>query len=135
MRPQHPWHRGAIGRRALLQRALAATAASTLAAAAGWVRAAPAAGAMPVADRPGGSQVEIKNFAFVPKQLTVPAGTRVVWTNMDDEAHLIASTDGAFKASPALDTDETFAMVFDKPGSYPYFCAIHPMMRGTIVVK
>ncbi|MDE2613117.1 MAG: cupredoxin family copper-binding protein [Burkholderiales bacterium] len=79
--------------------------------------------------------VDIRNFAFVPAQISVNAGARVVWTNRDDEAHLVVSTDGAFKPSPALDTDDTFAMVFDKPGTYPYFCAIHPMMRGTVVVR
>ena len=63
--------------------------------------------------------VEIRNFAFVPQQLTVTSGTRVSWINRDDEAHLVASTDGAFKASPAMDTDDTFAVTFDKPGSYP----------------
>lgn len=79
--------------------------------------------------------VDIRNFAFVPQQLTVSAGTRVSWVNRDDEAHLVASSDGAFKASPAMDTDEHFDMVFDKPGTYPYFCGIHPQMRGTVVVR
>jgi plastocyanin len=82
-----------------------------------------------------GSQVEIRQFAFAPAQLTVPVGTRVVWTNRDDEPHVVASTDGAFPSSPALDTDGAFAMVFTKAGTYAYFCSIHPMMRGTVVVR
>ncbi|MBS0505922.1 MAG: cupredoxin family copper-binding protein [Proteobacteria bacterium] len=89
----------------------------------------------PMPNAAPGNAVEIRNFAFVPARLTVVAGTRVVWTNRDDEAHLVASTSGAFKASPALDTGDSFAMVFDKPGSYDYFCSIHPMMRGTVVVR
>lgn len=79
--------------------------------------------------------VEIRNFAFVPQQLTVQAGTRVSWINRDDEAHLVASSDGAFTSSAAMDTDDRFERVFDKPGTYAYFCGIHPQMRGTVVVK
>lgn len=79
-------------------------------------------------------QVEIRNFAFSPKTLTVPVGTRVVWTNRDDEPHVVVSSGAAFKASPALDTDDSFAVVLSKPGTYAYFCGIHPMMVGTIIV-
>ena len=64
----------------------------------------------------------------------MPAGSRIVWTNRDDEPHVVVSTSGAFKASPALDTNDSFAVVLDKPGTYAYFCGIHPMMVGKIVV-
>jgi plastocyanin len=80
-------------------------------------------------------QVEIKNFAFAPRTLTVPAGTRVVWTNRDDEPHRIASAGGAFAASNALDTSDSYAVTFAKPGTYAYYCSIHPMMVGTIIVQ
>lgn len=129
-----------LSRRRLMQHALigALLASGALAARAGTTYGATATTAKPAvvaANDPNAGAVDIKNFAFVPAQLTVTVGTRVVWTNRDDEAHLVASSDGAFKASPAMDTDDTFAMVFDKPGTYAYFCAIHPMMRGTVVVK
>lgn len=128
-----------LSRRRLMQDALAGAllASGALAARAGpsYGTAAAAQPATVAANNPKAGAVDIKNFAFVPAQLTVAVGTRVVWTNRDDEAHLVASSDGAFKASPAMDTDDTFAMVFDKPGTYAYFCAIHPMMRGAIVVK
>lgn len=80
--------------------------------------------------------VHIDNFTFSPATLTVKAGTRVTWTNRDDEPHTVTSTASprAF-ASAALDTDGTFAFTFDKPGTYSYFCAIHPHMTGVIVVK
>ena len=80
-------------------------------------------------------QVEIKNFAFAPRTLTVRAGTRVVWTNRDDEPHRIASAGGTFAASNALDTSDSYAVTFAKPGTYAYFCSIHPMMVGTIIVQ
>jgi plastocyanin len=79
--------------------------------------------------------IEIRNFAFAPKELRVPAGARVVWTNRDDEPHLVVSVSGAFIASQALDTGDSFSAVLDKPGTYDYFCGMHPQMVGRIVVR
>jgi plastocyanin len=81
-------------------------------------------------------QVAIANFAFGPARLTVVAGTKVTWVNRDEEPHTVNSVDPAavFK-SAALDTDDRFSFVFNRPGSYKYFCSIHPYMVGTIVVK
>jgi|HubBroStandDraft_6_1064221.scaffolds.fasta_scaffold287151_2 plastocyanin len=80
--------------------------------------------------------VTIDNFAFAPATLTVAPGTKITWTNKDEEPHTVTSADGGhlFK-SPALDTDDKFSFTFDKPGTYKYFCSIHPHMVGTIVVK
>jgi plastocyanin len=80
-------------------------------------------------------QVEIRNFAFAPNTLTVPAGTRVVWTNRDDEPHLVTSAGATFAPSKALDTSDSYAVTFAKPGTYAYYCSIHPMMVGTIIVQ
>ncbi|WHZ11680.1 MAG: hypothetical protein OJF60_002119 [Burkholderiaceae bacterium] len=126
-----------LSRRRLMHETLAAAllASGALAARAGPSYGGAAKPEAVAATDPQTKAVDIKNFAFVPATLTVAVGTRVVWTNRDDEAHLVASSDGAFKASPAMDTDDSFAFVFDKPGTYAYFCAIHPMMRGTIVVR
>lgn len=80
--------------------------------------------------------VTIDNFAFSPAILTVPPGTQVTWTNRDEEPHTVTSADaGATFKSAALDTDDKFTFTFDKPGTYKYFCSIHPHMSGTIVVK
>ncbi len=82
------------------------------------------------------AQVTIGNFTFTPSEITVPAGTRVVWTNRDDIPHTVTDeADPKGTRSPPLDTDETYARVFDKPGTYPYFCSLHPRMRGTIIVR
>jgi plastocyanin len=100
----------------------------------------PAAAADGATSQPGASApqasyaVEIRNFTFTPKDLLVAAGARIVWTNRDDEPHLVVSAGGAFKASPALDTNDSFAVVLAKPGTYKYYCGIHPMMVGQIVV-
>ncbi len=66
--------------------------------------------------------------------LTVPVGTTVRWTNADDIPHTIVSDDKMFK-SKALDTDEQFTYTFTKPGTYGYFCGLHPKMTAKIVVQ
>ena len=87
----------------------------------------------PAADAP--NQVVIDNFAFGPAEFHVPPGTEVVWINRDDEPHTVESAaDQPLFKSPPLDTNEKFAFVFKQPGRYPYFCSIHPRMRGVIVV-
>lgn len=78
--------------------------------------------------------IEINNFKFAPPDLTVTAGTTVVWKNADDSPHRIADVGGGY-ASAALDTDDSFSHTFAAPGVYNYICSIHPYMRGKIVVK
>jgi len=87
------------------------------------------------AQTPAAAAVGIDNFTFNPQTLTVKAGTTVTWTNKDDIPHGIAVTDNAFKRSQALDTDDSFSFTFTTPGTYQYFCYIHPHMTGTIVVE
>jgi plastocyanin len=79
--------------------------------------------------------VSIDNFTFNPQKLTVKAGTTITWTNKDDIPHGIAATDNAFSRSKALDTNDSYSFTFITPGSYQYFCYIHPHMTGTIVVE
>ena len=78
-------------------------------------------------------EVKIDNFSFGPATLTVAVGTTVTWTNRDDIPHTVVSEDKIFK-SKVLDTDEKFSFTFTKPGTYPYFCSIHPKMTGKVVV-
>ena len=78
--------------------------------------------------------VKISNFTFSPPQITVKAGTTVTWTNDDDIPHTVTSSTLAFK-SAALDTDDKFSFTFTTPGTYKYFCSLHPHMTGTIVVE
>ena len=82
----------------------------------------------------GPKAVQIKGFAFTPKLLTVAVGTVVTWTNADDEAHAVTSTNKLFH-SAALDTDDKYSFTFSKPGEYSYFCSLHPHMTGRIIVK
>jgi plastocyanin len=78
-------------------------------------------------------QVTIDNFTFNPQQVTIEAGSKVTWTNHDDIPHTVADPP-AFR-SKALDTDQSFSFTFAAPGTYRYFCSLHPHMTGTIVVE
>jgi len=79
--------------------------------------------------------VSIDNFFFTPGTITVKAGTTVTWTNKDDIPHGIGSANNAFPKSKALDTDDSYSFTFATPGTYQYFCYLHPKMVGSIVVE
>lgn len=87
--------------------------------------------------KPPVSKVEVKidNFAFTPVELTVAAGTTVEWVNRDDIPHVVVSDDKKTFKSRALDTDEKFSYTFTTPGTYSYFCSVHPKMTGKVIVK
>jgi plastocyanin len=82
----------------------------------------------------GGPAVSIANFNFVAADLTVSAGTTVVWTNHDDVQHTVTAPDNSF-SSPPIDTEGQFSHTFSTPGTYQYFCAIHPFMTAKVIVQ
>lgn len=84
---------------------------------------------------PAANEVSISNFKFQPAVLVVKAGTKVTWSNRDTTPHTVTSTDRRFASSAGLDTNDQYSVEFDKPGTYGYFCSLHPMMVGKIVVK
>ncbi len=79
-------------------------------------------------------EINIDNFSFTPPAVTVRAGTQITWTNRDDIPHTVVSSDNAFK-SKALDTDDKFSFTPTKPGTYSYFCSLHPKMTAKVVVQ
>jgi plastocyanin len=78
--------------------------------------------------------ISIDNFSFTPREVTVTLGTTITWANHDDVPHTVVSTDQKFR-SKALDTDDQFSFTFTDAGTYSYFCSVHPMMTGKIIVK
>jgi amicyanin len=77
--------------------------------------------------------VKIGNFTFGPQEVKIKAGTTITWTNEDDIPHTVVSPNN-FR-SKVLDTDGTYSFTFTTPGTYTYFCSLHPHMTGTIVVE
>ena len=94
------------------------------------------AGEMKDTDSSGAGQnkIEIKDFAFNPQTITVKSGEKITWINRDEEPHTVVSVEKQFKKSTALDTDQQFTITAGAPGTYTYFCSVHPKMTGTIVV-
>jgi plastocyanin len=80
-------------------------------------------------------EVKIDNFTFAPVTLTVTTGTTVKWINRDDIPHTVVSEDKITFKSKALDTDDSYSHTFTKPGTYTYFCSIHPKMMAKVVVQ
>ena len=83
--------------------------------------------------------VTIHTFMFGPATLDVTAGTTVTWANQDSILHTVTSGtpghgDGLFGHN-LNGAGSSYTFVFDSPGRYPYFCSIHNVMRGTIVVS
>ena len=87
-----------------------------------------------MAANPPTVDVRIDNFSFSPATITVKSGTQITWTNHDDIPHTVVSDDKSFK-SKALDTDEKFTFTASKPGTYSYYCSIHPKMTGKLIVE
>jgi len=85
------------------------------------------------ATAPAPKIVHVHDYAFVPKTLTIAAGTTVRFINDDDEPHTVTAFDKSFD-SKGLDTNEKYDHTFTTPGTFRYFCTLHPMMRGAIVV-
>ena len=85
----------------------------------------------PLAD----NEVGIDNFSFIPPNRTVAVGTAVTWINRDDVPHRIGSADQKFPLGPTLDTDQRYTYTFTAPGTYRYFCTVHPTMTGVITVN
>lgn len=84
------------------------------------------------------SSVEIKDFAYSPRTISVKKGTTVTWTNQDNAGHSVTSDDNDKNTdkleSKLLQKGESFKATFNTPGTYYYHCTAHPNMTGTVIV-
>ncbi|AHH96441.1 cupredoxin domain-containing protein [Kutzneria albida] len=80
-------------------------------------------------------QVSMAQYAFGPAALTVHAGDTITWTNQDKAPHDVTTTSAPIALhSPMLSTGQSFSYTFRQPGTYAYYCSIHPDMRAQITV-
>jgi len=99
-----------------------------------------------IAAPPAGALQEIRidvdlAHGFAPEATLIQTGTSVVWHNVDTMdypvvrgAHTVVATTGAF-ASPEIVPGGSWAFRFLRPGSYAYFCSIHPsLLTATVEV-
>lgn len=77
--------------------------------------------------------VTIQGFAYKPAKLTIKAGQTARWVNKDAAPHTVTAKSGAW-TSKQLGRGGTFAKKLTRAGAYPYICALHPQMKGTVVV-
>lgn len=89
----------------------------------------------PKARAAGTKSVTIKDFEFGPKSVTVSKGDTVTWTNQDSAPHTATGTGSDKFDTGNLKKGQSGSQKFTKTGSFAYICAIHPNMKGTVVVK
>jgi plastocyanin len=89
--------------------------------------------AAPAAMQYAGASVSIIDFAFQPSYVEIPAGGSVSWYNAGGAPHTVTSSSGAFD-SGTISPGGGYGVTLTAPGTYTYYCAIHPSMGGTIVV-
>lgn len=77
--------------------------------------------------------VVMENAAYNPQSITISKGTTVMWINQDSFAHTVTMR-GVFE-SGTIPPHGTFTFTFNQPGTYDYFCTLHPSMLGTIIVQ
>jgi len=82
----------------------------------------------------GGSEVSIENFAFGPAEVTVSVGDTITWTNDESGIPHTTTADDGLWDSGTLNPDDTYSFTFTEPGTYTYFCSIHPSMRAVVTV-
>lgn len=79
--------------------------------------------------------VEIRDFAFFPRDTIVTAGTTVRWINFDEAPHQIAMAARAPGSSGLIEPGRDYAFTFTQPGQFVYRCAVHPTMLGVLSVN
>jgi plastocyanin len=76
--------------------------------------------------------VEIRNYKYIPQNITLKVGQTVMWTNNDTVLHDVV---GSGIESDYLQKGEKFTYTFEEEGTYQYICTIHPWMEGEVIVE
>ena len=76
----------------------------------------------------------MSEFTFVPATVQAKVGDVIAWTNGDSAAHTATLKDDTACTTARLSNGETGGLTFSAAGSYPFFCKIHPDMKGTIEI-
>jgi plastocyanin len=87
---------------------------------------------------------------YLPGQITIRVNDTITWTNNDTQVHTVTSGIGAgieslinnkrgtpnglFDSGP-FNPGQSWTHTFTKPGTYTYFCTIHPWMDGVVTVQ
>ena len=83
---------------------------------------------------PATHTIAIQNFAFDAQLVNINKGDSVVWTNNDSAPHTVTGNNGGLD-SPTINKNGIYRFTFNTSGTFSYYCAFHPSMKGIIVVK
>jgi len=81
------------------------------------------------------AKIEISNMQFSPARVVVKSGSQVTWEQQDAAPHVVISSNSNELRSSTLRSGQSYTHTFNEPGTYEYYCSLHPSMRGTIVVE
>ena len=90
---------------------------------------------MIVENTPQTYQIDIEDFSYKTKTLTIKKGDTVVWTNKDSVKHTVTSDSGNELDSALLAKGQSYSNTFTESGTFDYHCTPHPYMKGTVVVN
>lgn len=79
-------------------------------------------------------EIRVVNFGFEHAEVTVPVGTTLVWRNVSPTTHTVTAKDGAFD-SGLLEGGKDYSVTLTQPGTYEYWCTLHPEMVGRVIVR
>jgi plastocyanin len=85
------------------------------------------------APRPAGNDIWLHDSFYAPLTIRVSPGSTVRWVNQAFHRHTVTSSTGLWDSGP-LERGQAFALKFDEPGTFHYFCRFHSGMRGTVIV-
>jgi len=74
-------------------------------------------------------------WCFSPNPIQITVGSTVTWTNATGPTHTATSDTGAWTTGSIAPGTTSAAVTFPTAGTFPYHCAIHPSMTGTVIVS
>ena len=89
----------------------------------------------PTSEAPETYTMDIKDFSFSKRTITVHVGDAITWTNKDSAPHTVTSNSGNELDSGQLSQGQSYSHTFTQAGTYAYHCAVHPSMTATVVVE
>jgi plastocyanin len=92
-------------------------------------------GAPAIGAGPAHVQVAIASYSYHPASFTVHVGDTVTWTNDDEAPHTVTAASGPTQLdSPTLHKGSSWSFTASEPGTYHYYCAVHPDMKAAFTV-
>jgi plastocyanin len=89
--------------------------------------------AAPSGEAQKSEKVQIVEFSYEPDPVVVQVGGKVIWQNEDTAPHTATADDGSFDTG-TIEKGKLGSATFKDPGTFTYFCEIHPTMHGTVEV-